>query len=59
MPRVIYSHGEHMAQIGKVTGLLEAQTKIQEQVIKEQQKLKILEQRQLLEQIKDAPKKVW
>ena len=58
MPRVIYRHGEHMAQIGKVTGLLEAQTKIQEQVIKEQQKLKILEQRQLLEQIKDAPKKV-
>ena len=58
MPRVIYSHGEHMAQIGKVTGLLEAQTKIHEQVIKEQQKLKILEQRQLLEQIKDAPKKV-
>ena len=59
MPRVIYSHGEHMAQIGKVTGLLEAQTKIQEQVIKEQNKLKILEQRQLLEQIKNAPKKVW
>ena len=61
MPRgrkIKYSHGEHMAQIGKVTGLLEAQTKIQEQVIKEQQKLKILEQRQLLEQIKDAPKKV-
>ncbi len=58
MPRVIYSHGEHMAQIGKVTGLLEAQTKIQEQVIKEQNKLKILEQRQLLEQIKNAPKKV-
>ena len=56
--RIKYSHGEHMAQIGKVTGLLEAQTKIQEQVIKEQQKLKILEQRQLLEQIKDAPKKV-
>ena len=53
-----YSHGDHMAQLGKVTGLLEAQTKIQEQVIKEQQKLKILEQRQLLEQIKDAPKKV-
>ena len=58
MPRIIYSHGEHVAQLGKVTGLLEAQTKIQEQVIKEQQKLKILEQRQLLEQIKDAPKKV-
>ena len=56
--RTKYSHGDHMAQLGKVTGLLEAQTKIQEQVIKEQQKLKILEQRQLLEQIKDAPKKV-
>ena len=59
MPRIIYSHGEHMAQLGKVTGLLEAQTKIQGQLIKEQTKLKILEQRQLLEQIKDAPKKVW
>ena len=58
MPRVIYSHGEHMAQIGKVTGLLEAQTKVQEQVIKEQKNLKIIEQRQLLEQIKNAPKKV-
>ena len=45
MPRIIYSHGEHMAQLGKVTGLLEAQTKIQGQLIKEQTKLKILEQR--------------
>ena len=58
MPRVIYSHGEHMAQIGKVTGLMEAMTKIQKDVIKEQKNLKIIEQRQLLEQIKDAPKKV-
>ena len=58
MPRVKYSHGEHMAQIGKVTGLMEAMTKIQKDVIKEQKKLKILEQRQLLEQIKNAPKKV-
>ena len=58
MPRIKYSHGDHMAQLGKVTGLLEAQTKIQEQLIKEKTKLKILEQRQLLEQIKNAPKKV-
>ena len=48
-----YSHGDHMAQLGKVTGLLEAQTKIQEQVIREQKKLKIMEQKQLLEKIKD------
>ena len=46
MPRITYSHGEHMAQLGKVTGLLEAQTKIQGQIIKEQKKLKILEQKQ-------------
>ena len=48
-----YSHGDHMAQLGKVTGLLEAQTKIQEQVIREQKKLKIMEQKHLLEKIKD------
>ena len=53
MPRVTYSHGEHMAQIGKVTGLLEAEHKIQVQIVKEQKKLKILEQKQLLEKIKD------
>ena len=51
--RIKYSHGDHMAQLGKVTGLLEAQTKIQEQLLKEQKKLKILEQRHLLEKIKD------
>ena len=51
--RIKYSHGDHMAQLGKVTGLLEAQTKIQEQVLKEQKKLKIMEQKQLIEKIKD------
>ena len=51
-----YSHSDHMAQLGKVTGLLEAQTKIQEQLIKEQKKLKILEQKHLIEKIKDAEK---
>ena len=51
--RTKYSHGDHMAQLGKVTGLLEAQTKIQEQVLKEQKKLKIMEQKQLIEKIKD------
>ena len=48
-----YSHGDHMAQLGKVTGLLEAQTKIQELVIREQKKLKIMDQKHLLEKIKD------
>ena len=48
-----YSHGDHMAQLGKVTGLLEAEHKIQVQIVKEQKKLKILEQKQLLEKIKD------
>ena len=54
--RTKYSHGDHMAQLGKVTGLLEAQTKIQGQLIKEQKKLKILEQKQLIEKIKDEEK---
>ena len=54
--RIKYSHGDHMAQLGKVTGLLEAQTKIQEQLIKEQKKLKILEQKHLIEKIKDEEK---
>ena len=53
MPRINYSHGDHMAQLGKVTGLLEAQTKIQKSIIKEQKKLKIIEQKHLLEKIKD------
>ena len=48
-----YSHGDHMAQLGKVNGLLEAVTKMQNQLVKEQEKLKILEQKHLLEKIKD------
>jgi hypothetical protein len=51
--RIRYSHGDHMAQLGRVTGRLEAQTKIQRQIVKEQKKLKILEQKHLLEKIKD------
>ena len=51
--RIKYSHGDHMAQLGKVNGLLEVQTKIQNQLVKEQEKLKILEQKHLLEKIKD------
>ena len=43
-----YSHGDHMAQLGRVTGLLEAQNKIQEEIIKEQKKLRVMEHRQLL-----------
>ena len=53
MARINYSHGDHMAQLGKVTGLLEAEHKIQVQIVKEQKKLKILEQKHLLEKIKD------
>jgi len=53
MARINYSHGDHMAQLGRVTGLLEAQTKIQKSIIKEQKKLKIIEQKHLLEKIKD------
>ena len=53
MAKILYNHGDHMAQLGKVTGLLEAQTNIQRQIVKEQQKLKILEQKHLLEKIKD------
>jgi|TARA_B100000959_G_scaffold220943_1_gene233582 hypothetical protein len=52
-----YSHGDHMAQLGRVTGLLEAQNKIQEEIIKEQKKLRVMEHRQLLEKIKGNEKK--
>ena len=53
MAKNYYSHGDHMSQLGKVTGLLEAQAKIQEQVLKEEKKLKIMEQKHLLDKIKD------
>ena len=52
MPRIEYSLPEHMAQLGRVTALFEAQSGIQKQIIKEQKKLKIIEQRQLIEKIK-------
>ena len=58
MPRINYSHGDHMAQLGKVTGLLEAQTKIQAEVLKAQKELKILEQKHLIEKIKNDKKEV-
>lgn len=48
-----YSHGDHMAQLGRVTGLLEAQHKIQQEIIKEQKKLRIIEHKQLLSKIKN------
>ena len=48
-----YSHGDHMAQLGKVNGLLRVQMDLSNQILKEQKKLKILEQRHLLEKIKD------
>ena len=48
-----YSHSDHMAQLGKVTGLLEAVSKMQNQLVKEQERLKILEQKHLLEKIKN------
>ena len=53
MARNDYSHGDHMAQLGKVTGLLEAVSKMQNQLVREQERLKILEQKHLLEKIKN------
>ena len=53
MAKKDYSHGDHMAQLGKVNGLLRVQMDLSNQILKEQKKLKILEQRHLLEKIKD------
>ena len=53
MAKKKYNAYDHMAQLGKVTGLLEAQTKIQNQLIKEQKKLKLLEHLKLVKNIKD------
>tara|TARA_B100001013_G_scaffold262204_2_gene164772 strand:+ start:723 stop:911 length:189 start_codon:yes stop_codon:yes gene_type:complete len=47
-----YSHGDHMAQLGKITGLYEASHKLNEQIQKEQIVLKRIQQRELLEKIK-------
>ena len=48
-----YSHGDHMAQIGKINGLLEAQNKLQVQILKEEKVLKKIEQKHLIEKIKN------
>ena len=53
MAKKKYNAYDHMAQLGKVTGLLEAQTKIQNQLIKEQKKLKLLQQLELEKNIKN------
>ena len=53
MAKKKYNAYDHMAQLGKVTGLLEAQTKIQNQFIKEQKKLKLLEHLKWVKNIKD------
>ena len=53
MAKKKYSHGDHMAQLGKVNGLLRVQMDLSNQILKEQKKLKILEQKHLLEKIKD------
>ena len=48
-----YSHGDHMAQLGKVNGLLQVQMELSNQLIKEQKKLKTIEQKHLIEKIKN------
>ena len=48
-----YSHGEHMAQLGKVNGLLEAQSQLMTQISKEQKTLKGFEHKKLLEEIEN------
>ena len=48
-----YSHGDHMAQLGKINGLLRVQKDLSNQILKEEKKLKIMEQKHLLEKIKD------
>ena len=48
-----YSHGDHMAQLGKINGLLRVQQDLSNQILKEQKKLTIMEQKHLLEKIKD------
>ena len=40
-----YSHGDHMAQLGKVNGLLEAHTRLQIQILKEQKRSKYFKSR--------------
>ena len=48
-----YSHGDHMAQLGKINGLLRVQKDLSNQILKEQKKLKTIEQKYLIEKIKN------
>ena len=47
-----YSHGDHMAQLGKINGVLRVQQDLSNQILKEQKKLKTIEQKHLIEKIK-------
>ena len=53
MARNNYSHGDHMAQLGKVNGLLRVHKDLANQILKEQKKLKTIEQKYLIEKIKN------
>jgi hypothetical protein len=57
MARINYSHGDHMAQLGKINGLLRVQKDLSNQILKEQKKLKILEQKHLIEKIKNEERR--
>ena len=48
-----YSHGDHMAQLGKINGLLRVQKDLSIQIVKEQKTLKKIEQKHLIEKIKN------
>ena len=52
MARNDYSHGDHMAQLGKINGLLRVQKDLSNQILKEQKTLKKIEQKHLIEKIK-------
>ena len=53
MAKKKYSHGDHMAQLGKINGLLRVQKDLSNQILKEQKKLKTIEQKHLIEKIKN------
>ena len=53
MAKKDYSYGDHMAQLGKVNGLLRVQMDLSNQILKEQKKLKTIEQKHLIEKIKN------
>ena len=53
MARNDYSHGDHMAQLGKINGLLRVQKDLSNQILKEQKTLKKIEQKHLIEKIKN------